>query len=541
MLPHETHRHARTIFAKFMVARQVIEDAKTVDADAFAQAAVRMARQFATVVDHHQAGSALLKAPSGVQRMPTFEELACDWHRHITNSWASSLRRHVLLGFRKHLFPSIGTKPVNEVTPADIFRIVGALQDAGHIERAHQLCRQVTRVYGFGIASGLPVVDPGATARAGLRRWQARHRPTILLPRRVGELLRAIDEYRNDGPPKYLLRLLPLVFVRPSELRAAEWAEFDLKRREWRIPAQRMKCRRPHIVPLSRQALKLLRELHEITGRYRYVFASTLSKTGIMSRMPCADMLKNLGFAGEMSMSGFRSLAATLLSELGWNPDAIEKQLSHLDARQMRRTYNFAEYLPERRRMMQAWADYLDRLRRESKARERSCRLRTTEKEPFRKRIYAIQRGRRSRNAWFWHVEFKRRGKKCGRYFFDFKLGGPEKSLAAAKAWRNKQLRKIPPLTLRERHELRSASNASGVAGVWLAHPKKQPLGVWKAQLHMYGGRRRLRQEFSIRKFGAAGAFKRAVGARRAFLKQVPNKAYVRDTTAARLFLRGRS
>jgi integrase len=159
-----------------------------------------------------------------------------------------------------------------------------------------------------------------------------------------------------------MLRLMPLVFVRPSELREAEWQEIDFKAAEWRIPARRMKGRRPHIVPLSAQAKRLFRQVHRITGNGVYVFASSSSESGCISIHLQTTMLKSIGFGGEISMGGFRTMAATLLSEQGWSSDAIERQLSHADPFPIRRTYNFAQYLPERRRMMQAWADYLDKL-----------------------------------------------------------------------------------------------------------------------------------------------------------------------------------
>lgn len=180
----------------------------------------------------------------------------------------------------------------------------------------------------------------------------------------MGELLRAIDGYAGELVTRAALRLAPLVFVRPGELRGASWDEFDLDQREWRIPAARMKMRDPHIVPLSHQAVNILRELQPLTGRWAYVFPSIRAKSRAMSENTVNAALRRLGYPHEvMTGHGFRTLASTLLNEQGWNRDAIERQLAHAERDSVRAAYNRAEYLVERRKMMQAWADYLDALR----------------------------------------------------------------------------------------------------------------------------------------------------------------------------------
>jgi integrase len=189
---------------------------------------------------------------------------------------------------------------------------------------------------------------------------EKQHHASVKDPKSVGRLLRAIDGYEGSFITKSALRLAPLVFVRPGELRKGEWPEFDLDAAEWRIPSERMKMGQQHIVPLSRQAVAILRELRPLTGDGKYVFPGVRSRTVPMSENTINAALRRLDYGpDEMTGHGFRSMASTLLNEAGWNRDAIERQLAHTEKNKVRAAYNAAEYLPERRKMMQAWADYL--------------------------------------------------------------------------------------------------------------------------------------------------------------------------------------
>ena len=191
-----------------------------------------------------------------------------------------------------------------------------------------------------------------------------RNRPAIVDPSRLGELMRAIAGYRGDISTEFALKLLPLTFVRPGELRCAAWDEFNLKAAEWRIPAARMKMRELHLVPLATQAVALLTDLHTLTGKGHYVFPSIRSKDRPISDNTINAALRRLGFSSdEMVAHGFRSTASTCLNELGWHPDLIELQLAHAERNESRGAYNRAQRLGERRNLMQAWADYLDGLR----------------------------------------------------------------------------------------------------------------------------------------------------------------------------------
>ena len=363
MLPYDTERHAKAIFAKLTVgwlSNKGVTPTET-NTSALAEAAIRMAKHFASVAEHFavpHSGSGLPQ----IHKAITFEQLVHEWQRHALKSWERKERHKVLSRFQRYLFPSLASRPAADIAPPEIVAALRSVEDAGFLPLAHLILSGIGRLYRFAIASGFALHNPAAEIRSALYRWQPKRRATILVPARIGELLRAIDCYEGHTSAKYMLRLMPLVFVRPAELRKAEWVEIDLKAREWRIPARRMKAQRPHIVPLSTQARRLLRQAHRMTGQGRYVFASPLSTDGVISDSHFKAMLRIIGFDGEMTPSGFRSMAATLLSDQGWNPDAIERQLSHADPRTMPRIYNFAEYLPERRRMMQAWADNLDEL-----------------------------------------------------------------------------------------------------------------------------------------------------------------------------------
>ena len=192
---------------------------------------------------------------------------------------------------------------------------------------------------------------------------EPKHHPAITDPKRVGALIRAIRGYDGEPVTRAALSLAPLVFVRPGELRAAEWAAFDLDNAEWRIPSRRMKMEGEHLVPLSKQAVAILRELEKLTGRDKLVFPGARSKARPISQNTLNAALRRLGYTtDEMTAHGFRSTASTLLNEQGWHRDAIERQLAHVERNKERGSYNNAEHLPERWKMMQAWANYLDSL-----------------------------------------------------------------------------------------------------------------------------------------------------------------------------------
>jgi integrase len=217
----------------------------------------------------------------------------------------------------------------------------------------------------YAVATRRAVRDPVVDLKGALPPAKPTHFASVTDPEKVGQLLRAIDGYQAKAEAVgAALRLAPLVFVRPTELRRAQWSEFNLDAAEWRISAERMKMRSAHIVPLSKQAVKILRDLFPVTGPKGLVFPSIRTGSRPISENTINAALRKLGYTrDEMTGHGFRSMASTLLNEQGWNPDAIERQLSHVEQNDVRAAYNYAEHLALRRRMMQAWADYLDQLR----------------------------------------------------------------------------------------------------------------------------------------------------------------------------------
>ena len=364
MLPYETERHARGIFVKLIVG--VLTDKGSTpseaEANALARTAVRIARDFSAVANRYSLPHSGTGLPQ-LSKVLTFEQLADEWLRHSPKAWERKERNRIWNRFQRYLFPTFAGRQAAEIATPEIVAALRKVEDAGFLPLAHIMLAEIKRLYGFAIASGYAQHNPAAEAGSALYRRKPRRRATILAPSRIGELLKAIDSYEGGTSAKYMLRIMPLVFVRPDELRKAEWSEIDLKASEWRIPARRMKARRPHIVPLSRQASRVFQQVRRTTGRGRFVFTGRSGADSVVSNATFRAMLRITGFKGEITPSGFRSMAATLLSEQGWNADAIERQLSHADPRSMPRAYNFAEYLPERRRMMQGWADYLDKLK----------------------------------------------------------------------------------------------------------------------------------------------------------------------------------
>jgi integrase len=238
------------------------------------------------------------------------------------------------------------------------------VESRGAIETAHRTKQNCSQVFRYAVATGRADRDPTIELRGALAPTSERHHASITDPKGIGALLRAIDGYEGSLVTKCALRLAPLTFVRPGELRRAEWTEFNLGKAEWRIPAERMKMREQHIVPLSTQAIAVLEELQPLTGRATYVFPGARTNGRPMSENTVNAALRRLGYGkDEMTGHGFRSMASTHLNEQGWHRDAIERQLAHAERDDVRAAYNFAEHLPERRRMMQAWADYLEALK----------------------------------------------------------------------------------------------------------------------------------------------------------------------------------
>jgi integrase len=303
----------------------------------------------------------------------TFEAIAREWFGLFSTKWVKGHADKIIRRLELNVFPWLGSRPIRAITAPELLAVLRRVESRGANETAHRALQVCGRVFRYAIATGRAERDPSRDLSGALAPIQERHFASITEPLAVGELLRAIDAYKGAFVTRCALRLAPLVFVRPGELRQAQWAEFDFDKSEWRIPATRMKARVQHIVPLSAQAVAILRELQPLTGRFPFAFPSVRSRYRAMSENAVTGALRRMGYTGQdMTGHGFRSMASTLLNEQGWNRDAIERQLAHGERDAVRAAYNYAEHLPERRRMMQAWADYLQKLKDGSGDTERS-------------------------------------------------------------------------------------------------------------------------------------------------------------------------
>jgi len=301
----------------------------------------------------------------------SFEALAREWHEHNKAVWSPDHAERVLRRLVKEVFPHIGEQAITDVRAPDLLAVFRRIEARGLNETAHRARADCSQVFRFAVATGRATDDPTGALRGALKPAKAKHFAAVTEPRRVGALIRAIRGYQGDPTTIAALKLLPLVMVRPGELRHAMWSEIDLDAATWRIPAGRMKMRREHLVPLSRQAVEILTELAPLTQHRGgalekadyLVFPSLRSRDRPMSENTLNAALRRLGFTqDEMTSHGFRAMASTLLHEQGWNSDAIERQLAHAPRDHVKAAYHRGEHLAERQKMLQAWADYLDSL-----------------------------------------------------------------------------------------------------------------------------------------------------------------------------------
>lgn len=294
----------------------------------------------------------------------TFEAVAREWHSKFLSKWSEKYAIKTVDRLEKNIFPWIGNKPISEVTSMELLKLLQKIEARGARETAHRVLQICGQIFRYAIVTAKVEIDPSAALKGALEPVPKNHYASITNPEEIGKLLRSIDSYNGYLVTKYALKLSALLFVRPGELRAAEWSEFNFDNAEWRIPAAKMKMKSVHIVPLSTQAIAILRQLQQITGQQKYLFPGLVNSYRPMSDNTITCALRRLGYtSNEMTAHGFRSMACTILNEQGWNRDAIERQLAHMERNHIRAAYNYAEYLTERRKMMQEWADYLEKLK----------------------------------------------------------------------------------------------------------------------------------------------------------------------------------
>lgn len=306
----------------------------------------------------------LIKATKALHADNTFEAVAREWFAKYKPTWTDGHADRIIRRLERDAFPWLGGRPISEIEAPELLANLQRIEQRGAIETAHRAKQNIGQVFQYAIATGRAKRNPAADLTRALSPVVKTSFPTITDPAKIAELLRAIDGYQGTLETRCALRLAPLVFVRPGELRQAAWSEIDLENRFWIIPAERMKMREKHVVPLSSQAVAILRELEPLTANGKYVFPGARSNKRPMSENTVNAALRRLGYDKDtMTGHGFRHMASTLLNEQGWNRDAIERQMAHAERNSIRATYNYAEYMPERIKMMQAWADYLDSLK----------------------------------------------------------------------------------------------------------------------------------------------------------------------------------
>jgi integrase len=301
---------------------------------------------------------------AGIERAAnSFESVAREWFSKQKPTWNDAHADRILSRFERDVFPWIGARPIAEVTAPELLTALRRIETRGALETAHRALGNCGQVFRYGVATGRCVRDPSGDLRGALPPVKGQHFAAVTEPAQVGALLRSIHGYSGTFTVQCALRLAPLVFVRPGELRKARWEDIDLDASQWGFHVTKTDV--GHIVPLSKQAVAILRELHALTGRGEFVFPGARSRERPMSDNAILAAMRRMGIAkDEMSGHGFRAMARTILDEvLGFRPDFIEHQLAHAVRDPNGRAYNRTAHLPERRKMMQAWADWLDRQR----------------------------------------------------------------------------------------------------------------------------------------------------------------------------------
>ncbi|EIJ36217.1 tyrosine-type recombinase/integrase [Thiothrix nivea] len=294
----------------------------------------------------------------------SFEAVALEWHVKFSADQAESHSSRNKRRLEKHVFPYVGGRIIGEIEPPDILAVLRKIEEAGTLETAHRVKTIISQVFRYAVATGRATRDQTADLKGALPPAKGKHFAAITDPQEVGELLRAMDDYRGAMETRIALQLSAYLFTRPGELRQMEWAEVDTVKAVWVIQAEKMKAGRVHVVPLCSQALALLEEMKPITGKRRYVFPSRTDTSKPMSNNTIRQALRRLGYDNDtMTAHGFRALASTRLYEMGFHSDLIEKQLAHSVGSEVRRAYDRSQHIEQRTAMMQTWADYLDSLR----------------------------------------------------------------------------------------------------------------------------------------------------------------------------------
>ena len=289
------------------------------------------------------------------------EVIAREWYEKRKHEWAATSADSMLARLEKHILPTLGQRPIADITASEILAVLRVVEDSGALETARRVMQMIGQIFMYAIATRRAERNPVPDLRGALKTPVVKHH-SFLNASDLPQYLKKLEAYDGHPQTKLALRFLLLTFVRTNELRGAQWAEIDWNNAEWRIPAERMKMKELHIVPLSSQSIAVLRDLQKHTGNRQHIFPNQHKPSTSMSENTMLYALYRMGYHSRTTGHGFRSTASTILNENGFHADVIERQLAHSERDTVRAAYNHAQYLPERRKMMQWWADYLDEI-----------------------------------------------------------------------------------------------------------------------------------------------------------------------------------
>ncbi|MFC1689786.1 tyrosine-type recombinase/integrase [Pseudomonadota bacterium] len=305
------------------------------------------------------------KRQNKIQAANTFEGVAREWHRKQKHRWTQQHADKVINSLEQNVFAALRDRPIAEITPAELLDVLRVIESRGALELASNVLQRCNAVFRYAIASLRAERNPAADLKGALKPPKPKNYPSLTVDD-LPKFLEKLDHFRGDKITELAIRLLMLTFVRTKELRMAEWSEFDMEERLWRVPAERMKMGVEHLVPLSDQAIECLDELREISGQYHLLFPGRSNVNTPMSYNTILYGIYRMGFKGKATGHGFRSTASTILNEMQFPSDAIERQLAHGERDKVRAAYNKAQYLEKRKEMMQEYANYLDNLKTNS-------------------------------------------------------------------------------------------------------------------------------------------------------------------------------
>ncbi len=290
----------------------------------------------------------------------TFEIVAREWHENNKHTWVAKHSANVLKRLEGDIFPKLGKRPITDITAPELLAVLRLIENRGALDLTRTIAQYCGRIFAYGIATGRGERNPAMDLRGALKTPVTKHH-AHLKTHELPEYLKNLEAYDGTLQTKLALKMLLLTFVRTTELRGMEWSEIDWDKSEWRIPATRMKMKDPHIVPLPHQAITILKELQKCNSTRQHVFPNEKRPITFMSENTMLYALYRMGYHSRTTGHGFRATASTVLNENGFAPDVIERQLAHIERNKVRAAYNHAQYLPERRKMMQWWADFIDR------------------------------------------------------------------------------------------------------------------------------------------------------------------------------------